>query len=355
MTEDGLSQLDTQKVFEALRAELQNFERFKALQIISSADVARLGAKTVGTRWLLTLKPDGTTNARLVAQELNLGSFEDAYAATPMSIASRLMLMLAFRRQWGVFTFDLKAAFLHAPWPAEEKAIVLVPPRFLPPGVDAPPAGHLWRAARAVYGLRRSPRIYQEWLASRLQQDGWTRCVADAQLYALWKPATALTSKSLVAVLSIHADDGLFVCSIPTAEFVFKGLEGHCQVKRGPQVLADWVLYLGRELRRTPQGWQVRARPTMVTQLLADFGLAQAKPVSTPGPTAAERVDASQPLSDTEVTQFRSGVGRLLWMAPVRPELTYLIKELCRHMQQPTREHMAHLRWLLRFLAAMLF
>ena len=90
----------------------------------------------------------------------------------------------------------------------------------------------------------------------------------------------------------------------------------------------------------------------MITALLTDFGVDKARPVIGPAPTAAERhlLAVSDSLLDASAaTHYRSGVGRLLWVAPVRPDLLYATKELCRAMAAPTRGHFAALKRALRY------
>eukprot|EP00972_Heterocapsa_arctica_P011278 1653963-Heterocapsa_arctica.AAC.1 len=53
---------------------------------------------------------------------------------------------------------DVSTAFLQAPLPDDSKVFVV------PPMVDRRP-GLIWRMRKALYGLRQSPRQFQEYLA----------------------------------------------------------------------------------------------------------------------------------------------------------------------------------------------
>eukprot|EP00972_Heterocapsa_arctica_P100629 14837316-Heterocapsa_arctica.AAC.1 len=70
---------------------------------------------------------------------------------------------------------DVSTAFLHAPLPAGAKVYVI------PPACDRQP-GKVWRM-KALYGLRQSPRLFQEHLAGILASEGYVRLRADPQLY----------------------------------------------------------------------------------------------------------------------------------------------------------------------------
>ena len=81
----------------------------------------------VPARWLLHRKPTRIVKARLVAQQVNDGSLQDTFAATPSTVGQRLLLMKSAERDWPVALGDVSTAFLHAPLePADH--IYLQPP-----------------------------------------------------------------------------------------------------------------------------------------------------------------------------------------------------------------------------------
>eukprot|EP00972_Heterocapsa_arctica_P030648 4510470-Heterocapsa_arctica.AAC.1 len=95
----------------------------------------------------------------------------DVYAATASSVSARTLLALATarRRQGQNVTLmigDVSTAFLHAPLPPERK-FYLIPPATEHVG------GELWHLRKALYGLRESPRWFQEHLARVAEAHGW--------------------------------------------------------------------------------------------------------------------------------------------------------------------------------------
>jgi len=81
--------------------------------------------------------------------------------------------------------------------------------------------------------------------------------------------------------------------------------------------------------------------------------LSDCRPVNTPLPTAAEKTDYAVPvnLDPLDVFQFRSSVGRLLWLCPVRPDKALPLKEACRRMANPSTYDYACLKRILRYAA----
>ena len=63
-TEDGSQELDTEKVWEAMRNELGNFQKIKALQKVGIQPMRDQRAKFICTRWLLTRKPSSDSTPR---------------------------------------------------------------------------------------------------------------------------------------------------------------------------------------------------------------------------------------------------------------------------------------------------
>eukprot|EP00972_Heterocapsa_arctica_P072105 10649872-Heterocapsa_arctica.AAC.1 len=69
---------------------------------------------------------------------------------------------------------DVSTAFLHAELP--EPVWVIPPPNMREPGM-------VWRLSKALYGLRKSPQLWQEHFATCMQQLGFERLRADPQIF----------------------------------------------------------------------------------------------------------------------------------------------------------------------------
>ena len=60
--------------------------------------------------------------------------------------------------------------------------------------------------------------------------------------------------------------------------------------------------------------------------------------------------DAVSTLEGDQIQLYRRGVGKAMWMIPLRPDIYYTTKELARTLQVPSKEFMIRLRHLLRYL-----
>ena len=136
-------------------------------------------SKIIGGRWVLTPKSDTVVKARYVAQGYAKYVEPDDVCATTLSPTTlRLCLTIALQRRYHMQTWDVSTAFLHAKR-NEEKPIYIRPPIEFYEEEST-----LWRVKRAVYGLKTSPREWQDCFATTMTKNlGMTRSRIDANLF----------------------------------------------------------------------------------------------------------------------------------------------------------------------------
>ena len=213
----------------------------------------------------------------------------DGFAATPTGIGQRLLLWKALQSKWSLFLLDIATAFLHAMMPEDSCICVRL---------DAVPEeirqefGMLVRCCRALYGLRESPRLFQEELAARLAEKCIRRLVSDPQLFV---------GESLM--LSAHADDLLCATPPEKEEDMKKMLEELFKLTRGPTFGPAWERYLGRLYRRVADSLEVRVPEEYLMEILRLNGFQTCRPVSTPM-VPRTRTEETGPLSEVDARGF---------------------------------------------------
>ena len=85
--------------------------------------------------------------------------------------------------------------------------------------------------------------------------------------------------------------------------------------------------------------------------MLNDLGVQNCKGAITPGTSGRKTTDGVSTLSTQEATNYRKGVGKLMWMTPIRPDIYFATKELSRSLREPTEDDMARLKHALRYVA----
>ena len=89
-----------------------------------------------------------------------------------------------------------------------------------------------------------------------------------------------------------------------------------------------------------------------IEDLLNLYKVSKANAVNTTGSTALKRIqDADSPFDSDERSRYRTAVGELLWLAFVRPDCSYSVKEVSRDVKAPTQESLAKLKHLSRYLS----
>ena len=208
MTEDG-EVLPDDLVYAGMEKERASLRKFQVYETVAAEEVSKHpDAKVIRSRWVLRRK-EGGVKARLVVCEVNYGSWQECFAATPTTVGRLLMFRETLQRDWLLVCADVATAFLHASLPADSH-IYIIPPQT----EDDYKTGELWRLIKALYGLRQAPRLFQEWLALALMEIGFRRLRSDAQCYVKhpWQ-----------ALLTVHADDILL--GVPSAGFAKLKLE----------------------------------------------------------------------------------------------------------------------------------
>ena len=172
--------LDEGVVSKAMKAEMESFRKFEVYDEVDIDDLTPDEQKQIiGGRWVLTPKSDQEVKARYVAQGYAQHVEPDDTIATTLSATTlRLCLILAIQRKYHMSTWDISTAFLHADR-SEYKPIYIRPPMEFYNEEST-----IWRVKRAVYGLKTSPRDWQEHFAeTKTQTLGMKRSRIDANLY----------------------------------------------------------------------------------------------------------------------------------------------------------------------------
>ena len=146
--------------------------------------------------------PDGTFKkfkARLVARGDQLKTlFEpDTYAGTVSSSTLRLLLSVAAENDLGLVSHDIKSAFLYSSLKPDEKNY-LKRPTCTSDDV-MPPIAQL---VKCIYGSPQASKYFDDHLSSTLLSIGFTRCIADSEVFILHRDLEKV-------ILVKHVDDRL--------------------------------------------------------------------------------------------------------------------------------------------------
>jgi hypothetical protein len=135
-------------------------------QLQTEAERTGLTMESVPSKMVFTLKP-GPEGGKPKARWVACGNFEsrkddeDNYSSGADATALRVLVWMAMKRQWLGCVIDVKTAFLNAKMIQKEtEGLLLIKPPSILVDQGFMPRDALFLPLRAVYGFRRSPRLW---------------------------------------------------------------------------------------------------------------------------------------------------------------------------------------------------
>ena len=292
-----------------------------ALEMNDTWDLVPLppGKKPIGCRWVYKIKckPDGTVDkykARLVAKGYNQIEgldFHDVFSPVAKNVTVRLLLALTAAHSWHLHQLDVNNAFLHGP--LDEDVYMS-----LPEGYQTSDSSYVCKLKKSLYGLKQASRQWNHLLTDKLIGFGFTQSKHDHCLFLKHSASDFLA-------LLVYVDDVLLVgTSSASIQEVKRFLDDQFTIKD----LGEAKYFLGIELFRSSAGLALCQRKYSL-DIIADVGLTNAKPVSTPLPSGCVI-----PINDASAVllldpgPYRHLIGRLLYLSFTRPDLTYVVQQL---------------------------
>lgn len=297
------------------------------------------GAKLLTSRWIFKKKSDEDGNltkykARLVAkgymQKKGI-DYGETYAPVARMPTIRLLLAIGIQNDFLIEHMDVKTAFLYGH--LKEEVYMKCPQ-----GIKIP-EGHVLKLRKSLYGLRQSPRCWNERFHNFITKLGFERSQSDYCLYSCIK-------SEYVIYLVIYVDDLLIVGSSRTRvdevkrrlsiEFAMKDL-GTVKQFMGLRINVD-----------RKKGMLTIDQTQYAKQVLAKFKMSECNPVSTPMESNLKLDRASK--EDQTEEPYRELLGSLMYlMIGTRPDLCFAIGYMSRFQDCCSDEHYHHLKRILRY------
>ena len=318
-------------------------ERLKDMGVLISMDDDHIEEmKSLSTRFVRTWRDKIYDNnrvwlrrSRLVAREYSwLADRSDLFSPASNAISGRLLqLMFLRQREEGYLlsAIDVADAFLTVK--QREKTKVT-----LDSGV--------FELGKVLPGQRAGSQWWYEDLTSVL--------CAELQMKQCEEYPNLLCNDDRTCMVLLHVDD-MLVCG--KKDYVFEKfvptLQKHYKISASYlQDVGDELTFLKRTHRLLADGrLAIAPHPRHIEQLMKLTGIkATSKPKRVPGHAAIDEADDSEKLDDAEASEYRSGVGILLYLAIDLPHAQHAIRHLSTGMSSPTKQLKDILRHLVSFL-----
>ncbi|GLC41061.1 hypothetical protein PLESTB_000947700 [Pleodorina starrii] len=319
-------------------------EEMKSLMENGTWDLEELpkGVKKIGLKWVFKVKRDAKDieryKARLVAKGFTQREgvdFGEVFAPVGKYASLRALLAVVAERDLELHQLDIKTAFLNGV--LEEEVYTEQPPGYQMGGANV--ACHL---RRSLYGLHQAPRAWYVRLRSVLEQMGFKPSGAEPGLFVK-------VEKGEPVYVLVYVDDLLIACkSIEVVNQLKAQLDKVFEMRD----LGESSFYLGFEIKRDRAARTLHvSQKRYVQEVLSKFAMEGANGRSTPL-DANVRLSSEGELLDTSRFPYSELVGSLLYLSVCsRPDISFAVGALARHMAKPTTDHWSVAKGVLRYLA----
>jgi transposase InsO family protein len=322
----------------AMETELASIERNHTWTLVDLPS----GCRPIHAKWVYKLKSgaDGTPTykARLVArgdEQVEGLDYQETFSPVVKWTTMRVLVSMAAQRNWDITHLDVKSAFLNGV--LQEEVYLAQPPGFVKPGQE-----HLvCRLHKSLYGLRQSPRAWNERIDSFLHKVGLKAAVYDPSLYIL-------QDGNFTVFLVIYVDDVMITGSHSSKiQWLIHLLCSTFDMT----ILGRLNLYLGVQFHVAPDGGILMSHYRYILKCLSDLGLTDCAGALVPMDPGT-RLSSDMGAELVDPTYYRMCVGKLLHLQNTRPDIAFAVGLLSRFMTSPQKPHLDAALYVFRYLKA---
>ena len=161
----------------AFTKELDSFERLGVKTDVWESTLDLRNVEILPGKVVMVKKPIGDGTHLKKGRVVVCGNFqqvqpgEETCANTPSFPMLRTLISLASLQRWAVASWDVSTAFLYAQLPEDHVVYCRPPNALIRLGLVQP--GVVWKLNKALYGLRTSPKAWEEERDEKLQNLTW--------------------------------------------------------------------------------------------------------------------------------------------------------------------------------------
>lgn len=284
------------------------------------------GEVPISTKWVYTIKEDGRKKARLVArgfQEHTRGEESFNYSPVCRIDTVRILLSFACQNNWRMKQVDVPTAFLNGiiDYPVYIKT---------PEGVNS--TNKSLKLNRALYGLKKAPKFWNERFNSFMVKLGFVRSNYDFCLYH---------KKDVFLVLFV--DDAIITGNDKAIDDLLNNLRMKFKVRE-----MNVSNFLGMKIELHEKEIKI-TQTRFIEKLIETFNMQDCKKVLTPMEAGFKMDLDSKPLDDK--VPYRSLVCGLMYLSTTtRPDLSFPVSFLARYLDKTTHQTWKAAKRILRYL-----
>ena len=209
---EALTGVDRNKWKEAMDNEMQSLVENQTWELVDLPD----GRKPIGVKWVFKIKENSDGNIRYKARLVAKGysqkegiDYSETFAPVMKSQSLRMILAVANQMDLCIHQMDVTTAFLNGR--LEEEIFMLQPEGYEKQGEET----KVCKLKRSIYGLKQSPRCWNQRIHAYLTKNGFTRSLNDYATYLKGQ------GKNMV-ILGIYVDDIIIVSKLESTVKIIK-------------------------------------------------------------------------------------------------------------------------------------
>jgi hypothetical protein len=248
----------------------------------------------------------------------------------------RCIFALAALEDMEIHQMDVKTAFLNGE--LEEEIYMEQPQGFVHQGGE-----HLvCKLQKSLYGLKQSPRAWNQKLDAFLKSIEFMKSEADPSVYI----AQVGDVKFFIVV---YVDDLILVCNNQNKLFEVKE---ELNQKFEMKDLGELHFFLGMEVERNRDERLLHINQIKyLKEILKRFRMEECKPIGVPFDPKVKLQRNANGNDESKGFPYQQAVGSLMYaMLCTRPDLAYPISVLSQHMVNPNMEHWMAVKRIFRYL-----
>ena len=307
---------------------------------------------------VMVKKPNGDGTHKKKARVVVCGNFqqvqpgEETCANTPSFPMLRVLVSLASLHGWSVASWDVSTAFLYASLPEDQEVYCRPPNVLVRLGLVQP--GIVWRLKKALYGLRTSPKAWEEERDQKLGQLKWdtphgkvglvkvesANCVWMIQ--ALEDKACSNPLGMVIAyvddIIAVGEQDQLDGMKAELDKLYVMKTSGYIPSTYDPEV--EPLRFLGCLIERIPSGQIIMHQRSYIDHCLKSNDMEKLKGLTTL-PAVDERSPPEEEVDEngqaTDYEEHKSAcqkyIGQFMWLATrTRPDISATLGILASQM-----------------------
>nr|GEZ27946.1 ribonuclease H-like domain-containing protein [Tanacetum cinerariifolium] len=292
----------------------------------------------IRSKWLFKHKfhADGSLRrykARLVANgrsQQQCIDCDETFSPVVKPATIRTVLSLSISRDWPIHQLDAKNAFFHGQ--LSETVYMRQPLGF----VDFTKPDSVCHLQKSLYGLKQAYRAWFQRFASFATWIGFHHSKIDASLFVYHCGYD-------IAYLLIYVDDIILTASSNALlQRIIDTLHGEFAMTD----LGSLNYFLGISAQQTASGLFL-SQSKFVEEILEKAHMQKCNPCRTPMDTESKIGPEGAPVAD--LTLYCSLAGALQYLTFTRPDLSYVVQQVCLYMHDPREPHLLALKRILRY------